>query len=384
MSRSMTTKFIGAFVASALALFGLAGCASQESYQPPEKTPTLSSPTIAQDGVLRVGVNTGNAPLAGQPASSSKIVGLDVDVAAALADQFGLKLELVDVGTDAEAALTNGSVDIVMGVDKADSAATFWTSEAYLPTAVALFALPANDAVPTNEEAPVIAAQTSSKSSWAVSNEFEGGTLVTTDDLKSAFAKLESGDVQYVAADAVIGTYAAHSAGYDVHIVALMQQPSGYAVGVLDSNAELKQAVSDALTSLTGTGIVDVIETKWLGSVLDLSQIPLTAGATATATDDSSADADTSADEGEGGDDAATSDEGTGDDASVTDDSVVYDNTGAVDNGGIVDDGSYVDDGTYTDPGVTTDQTYDQGVTGDANGTGDGTVDDGTYTDQAA
>ncbi len=383
MSRSMTTKFIGAFVASALALFGLAGCASQESYQPPEKTPTLSSPTIAQDGVLRVGVHTGNAPLAGQPASSSKIVGLDVDVAAALADQFGLKLELVDVGTDAEAALTNGSVDIVMGVDKADSAATFWTSEAYLPTAVALFALPANDAVPTNEEAPVIAAQTSSKSSWAVSNEFESGTLVTTDDLKSAFAKLESGDVQYVAADAVIGTYAAHSAGYDVHIVALMQQPSGYAVGVLDSNAELKQAVSDALTSLTGTGIVGVIETKWLGSVLDLAQIPLTAGATATATDDSSASEDTSADESEGGDEGAAQDEGA-EDAPVTDDSVVYDNTGAVDNGGIVDDGSYVDDTTYTDPGVAPDQTYDQGVGGDANGTGDAVADDGTYTDQAA
>lgn len=351
MSRSMTTKFLGVFVAGALALFGLAGCASQASYTPPEKTPTLSSPTIAQDGVLRVGVNTGNAPLAGQPASSSKIVGLDVDVAAALADQFGLKLELVDVGTDAESALTNGSVDIVMGVDKADSATTtFWTSEAYLPTAVALFALPDNDAVPTNEETPTIAAQTSSKSSWAVSNEFDNGTLVTTDDLKSVFAKLESGDVQYVAADAVIGTYAAHSAGYDVHIVALMQQPSGYAVGVLDSNADLKQAVSDALTSLTGTGVVGVIETKWLGSVLDLSQIPLTAGATASAADTTSDQTSTENTDGaentEGADENAPSDDGVVPDDTTSDNvdpaegdmgtaegEVIYDNTDSVDNG---------------------------------------------------
>ena len=57
----------------------LTGCSSQQSYTPPEKTPTLSSPTIGKDGTLRVGVNTDNQPLAGQPSSSSKIVGIDVD-----------------------------------------------------------------------------------------------------------------------------------------------------------------------------------------------------------------------------------------------------------------------------------------------------------------
>ncbi len=96
----------------------LTGCSSQQSYTPPEKTPTLSSPTIGKDGTLRVGVNTDNQPLAGQPSSSSKIVGIDVDVAAALADSFGLKLEVVNVGSDAESALKEGTVDIVMGIAK--------------------------------------------------------------------------------------------------------------------------------------------------------------------------------------------------------------------------------------------------------------------------
>ena len=56
------------------------------------------------------------------------------------------------------------------------------------------------------------------------------------------------------AADAIIGTYAAHSAGDDVHIVALMQQAGGYGVGVSDANTDLKQAVSEALATLTGNG----------------------------------------------------------------------------------------------------------------------------------
>ena len=258
----------------------LTGCSSQQSYTPPEKTPTLSSPTIGKDGTLRVGVNTDNQPLAGQPSSSSKIVGIDVDVAAALADSFGLKLEVVNVGSDAESALKEGTVDIVMGIDKSDSSTSFWKSDAYLPTAVALFSAPSNTQVPTNVVETKIAAQVSSKSAWAVTNEFDKATFSTTDDLKSEFAELASGQVQYVAADAIIGTYAAHSAGDDVHIVALMQQAGGYGVGVSDANTDLKQAVSEALATLTGNGTIGVIETKWLGTALDLSSTPLTAGAT--------------------------------------------------------------------------------------------------------
>ena len=312
----------------------LTGCSSQQSYTPPEKAATLSSPTIGKDGTLRVGVNTDNQPLAGQPESSSKIVGIDVDVAAALADSFGLKLEIVDVGSDAESALKEGTVDIVMGIDKSDSSTSFWKSDAYLPTAVALFSTPSNTQVPTNTAETKIAAQVSSKSAWAVTNEFDKAAFSTTNDLKSAFAELESGQVQYVAADAIIGTYAAHSAGYDVHIVALMQQAVGYGVGVSDANTDLKQDVSEALATLTSNGTIDVIETKWLGTALDLSSTPLTAGATKS-TDANTADTtDEPQDEGEGenaddntapaddGNADAPADDGTGDEVNAGENAV--------------------------------------------------------------
>lgn len=312
----------------------LTGCSSQQSYTPPEKAATLSSPTIGKDGTLRVGVNTDNQPLAGQPESSSKIVGIDVDVAAALADSFGLKLEIVDVGSDAESALKEGTVDIVMGIDKSDSSTSFWKSDAYLPTAVALFSTPSNTQVPTNTAETKIAAQVSSKSAWAVTNEFDKAAFSTTNDLKSAFSELESGQVQYVAADAIIGTYAAHSAGYDVHIVALMQQAVGYGVGVSDANTDLKQAVSEALATLTSNGTIDVIETKWLGTALDLSSTPLTAGATKS-TDANAADTtDEPQDEGEGenaddntapaddGNADASADDGTGDEVNAGENAV--------------------------------------------------------------
>ena len=220
----------------------LAGCSSQQSYTPPEKSATVSSPTIGKSGTLRVGVNAGSPPLAGSPSSSSKIVGIDVDVAAALADQLGLKLEIVDVGTDPEAALKEGKVDVAMGIGS-ESDVSFWRSPAYLPKGVALFSTPANATVPTKASSPKIAAQVSSTSSWQVTNEFGQDALVSENDLKSAFAALADGSAQYVAADAVIGMYAAHSGDYDAQIVALMQQPGGYCVGVLEANTELQAAV---------------------------------------------------------------------------------------------------------------------------------------------
>ena len=268
-----------AAVCCAAMLLLATGCQQQqESYTPPEATPAVSKPVIAQEGVLRVGVNANNAPLAGQPSSSTKIVGIDVDMAAALADQLGLKLEVVDVSTDAAGALTSGKVDVVMGVNKSDSP-SFWTSDTYLPTAVALFAQSSNSTVPANSASTKIAAQVSSNSAWAVTNEFDNSTITTTEDLKSAFSALESGKVQYVAADAVVGSYVSNNAGMDVHMVALMQQASGYCVGVLDGNTQLKQAVSNALSAMNSNGVSSIIQKKWLGTTMDLSGIKLTAGA---------------------------------------------------------------------------------------------------------
>ena len=277
----------------------LAGCSSQQSYTPPEKSATVSSPTIGKSGTLRVGVNAGSPPLAGSPSSSSKIVGIDVDVAAALADQLGLKLEIVDVGTDPEAALKEGKVDVAMGIGS-EIEVSFWRSPAYLPKGVALFSTSANATVPTKASSPKIAAQVSSTSSWQVTNEFGQDALVSENDLKSAFAALADGSAQYVAADAVIGMYAAHSGGYDAQIVALMQQPGGYCVGVLEANTELQAAVKDALAALTDGGIVSVIEKKWLGADIDASSLPLTTGASSAKTDESK----TSGDESDGGENA--------------------------------------------------------------------------------
>ena len=171
--------------------FVMTGCSTDSTYEPETKTPQVQSPTIKEAGVLRVGVNTGRAPLAGM--SGSKIVGIDVDVAAAIADSLGLRLSIVDTGSDPEGALKDGSVDIVLGIDKSSTDGSFWKSDSYLPTGIALFAMSENAAVPTATTGAKFAAQVSSTSAWAVMNEFGDTSLTSTSSPKEAFAALQLG-----------------------------------------------------------------------------------------------------------------------------------------------------------------------------------------------
>ncbi len=271
----MRSKAIGIIVAAcmACALIALPGCSSQEEYTPELKDPQVSPPAIGEEGTLRVGVNTSKSPLAGK--GSEKIIGIDVDVAAALADQLGLTLSIEDVGTNADRALEEGKVDIVMGQEAVEEDSDIWHSEQYLPTGVVLFAKEGSGAKPpTGAVTPKIAAQISSKSAWAVTNAFGEEALASTNDLASAFSDLSKGNVDFVASDAVIGMYAANLQNTPVEIVCLMDTASGYCVGVKADNKELQDAIKTALETIMNDGVVSVIEDKWLGKAVVLTDVP--------------------------------------------------------------------------------------------------------------
>ena len=266
---------VAACALAACMMVFLAGCSGSSANPPETKDPTVSSPVIGEDGTLRVGVNTDNSPLAGMSTNNDKIIGVDVDIAAAIADELGLKLSIVDVGSDPEGALSDGKVDIVMGIDSSNASSDLWLSDEYLPTGVALFALSSENAgVPTADSTPSVAAQISSKSAWAVTNSFGDSALKSTSNLADGFSQLEAGSVDYVAADAIIGLYAARHEGIDASIVALMADASGYCVGVATTNADLQNTVNETLRTLIDNGTINVIEMKWLGQSLDLSALP--------------------------------------------------------------------------------------------------------------
>ncbi len=262
----------------------LAGCSSSEDYTPQLGSPKISSPAIGEDGTLRVGVNTNNSPLAGK--SGERIIGIDVDIAAALADQLGLALEVVDVGNNGTDAIDGGEVDVVLGVDSTSKEDGYWMSSQYLPTGVVLFAPEGNDEpAPTADSDVKIAAQVSSKSAWAVTNTFGEDSLESASDLAAAFSDLGSGKVEYVASDAIIGMYAASRQDVKVAIAALLDTAGGYCALCSKDNTELQEALGAALDDLVANGAVDIS-----GSAM--TQISAALGAMGQAGRDLSASAD--------------------------------------------------------------------------------------------
>lgn len=269
--------------------FALTGCASEEDPAPELKSPTIEPPAIEKAGTLAVGVDTSKSPLAGT-GNDGRIIGINVDIAAALADELGLAVEIVDVGSATTTALEDGEVDIVMGIDSSDPSNELWLSQEYLPTGVALFALTSSKAaIPAAGDDVTIAAQVSSKSAWAVGNEFGEEALDSSSDLSTAFANLQSGAVDYVASDAIIGMYAANRQGLDVEVIALMDSPSGYCIAISNENLELQAAIAEALKALSNRGIIAIIEDKWLGAEVELANVGQTKGPS-TQVSDSNAD----------------------------------------------------------------------------------------------
>lgn len=295
-------------LACALALvMGLTGCGTSEEYKPKALEPTVSSPVIGVDGTLRVGVDAdGGAPFVIAP-EEGDLTGLDIDFAAALSNQLGLKLEVVDITTDAATALEAGEVDVVMGMTEANASDSVWVSEPYVQTGVVLFSGSEDAEVPALDSNPLIAAQSSSTSAWAVENAFGNESVVPSGDLMSAFSSIETDEADYVAADAVIGTYAALYQNVDVKPIALLGATSGYSIGVSASNADLQTAVAEALAATTDSGVLGVVSSKWLGEALDFEALTAIDVSTAESTDEES----DSSDDGETEEASADAEEST-------------------------------------------------------------------------
>ena len=271
MKRRMAL-FVSCCVATSVLLVALCGCSG--GYTPIEKSAKITPPIIKEDSMLRVGVNAGNPPFAAE--SSGKIIGFDADMAAALADQLGLKLQLVDVGSDPEGALSRNEVDIVAGLDDSDSELTCWKSEAYLKTASALFAPLDTDVPPTKDMKDLkIAAQTSSRSAWEIGNQFGNPALLPCPDLIKTCEAAQNNEAQYAAIDALTGAYIIKAKDYSLHMVALMKKPHGNCIGVAQTNVDLQKAIAEAISQVKASGINQAIEMKWFGSVIDLKSMPV-------------------------------------------------------------------------------------------------------------
>lgn len=265
-----------ALILSAMLIFGIAGCGGKD--EKTSLTPTVIPPVIAKEGVLRAGVDLSYPPFAGE--EKGQKVGIDIDVAAALAERLGLSLEIVDLKpSDIPAALQNKQVDVALGAVSITDAVLAGVTPAgpYISDGAGYFSIVASGAVAPEITSASLAGmkvgcQKESAAFWSLQSDYGEGFATAYETVRAGFEALQAGEIDVLVADAVVGAYISRDFN-DARFVGQYGQAAALAVVVAPDASELETAVRGALDALASEGVLDTIRTKWVGGlpVFDVS-----------------------------------------------------------------------------------------------------------------
>lgn len=258
-----------ALVAAVLVL-GAAGCAPE----PVQKlTPKVAPPLVGKAGVLRAGVDLTYPPFGGTDKGVN--AGLDVDVAAALAERLGLTLELTSVQpSTAVSALASGTVDVVIAALPVDGdlLADLTFAGSYVSDGPCFFVTSDSTAAVAPAETPTLSIDTigervtgvqeGSASYWLLEDRLGEGVAVKFTTLREAFDALQSGTVALVVADGVTGSYIARDMP-NVRYAGQAATARPLGVAVSKDATGLASAVRDSLDALAADGVLDQLRSKW-------------------------------------------------------------------------------------------------------------------------
>ncbi len=260
----------------------LVGC-NEAPKEEPQAQPKIAPPVIAEAGVLRVGVDLTYPPYAG--VDDSRTAGIDIDVADALAAELGLTVETVQVETTGVAeALAEGEIDVMMSVPITKSSMTgISLAGSYITDGPAFF----TSVETTGSVAETITieaigrrkvgAQEGSRSFWVL-QDFLGEEAVTGyPTVRAGMTALESGEIEILAADALVAAYIARD--FDtVRYSGQLEPAVQIGVAVKQDATQLEEAVRGALDALAAGGVLDTIRMKWVEDLPELETTPAEVG----------------------------------------------------------------------------------------------------------
>ncbi len=281
---------------AALAAGALVGCGSDDA-DDLGLEPQAEPPVIAEAGLLRVGVDEDYPPFAGEDAG--RVVGVDVDVASAIAERLGLEIDLVETAPEEVAErLESGEIDVALAALPITQAILADVSFAgsYMTNGPAFFSATETTDTVSTLAGKRVGVQDGSMAYWMLAGLYGEDAVVTYPLLKDAIVDADDGNLDLVAGDAAVAAYIVR----DYPSLRFVEQ-IGYAdplgVAVAKDADELEDIVRATLDELASDGTLATIRVKWLGDLPDLATAPpsedltssveATAGDEATGTDDS-------------------------------------------------------------------------------------------------
>ena len=276
-------KKLIALLLAAFMLMGLmAACNSNTSTEPSENDTTAAVAdtsaaddttagtaafTTLEEGKLIMSTNAEFPPYE-MTDDNGNYIGIDVEIASAIAEKLGLDLEIMDVDFDAALlAVQEGKSDIVMaGVTVTDDRKLVMEfSDSYATGKQVVIVTEGSDVTIDNLGEKMIGTQRATTGYIYASDDYGEDHVTAYDNGATAVQALMNGQVDCVIIDnAPALEYVAANAG--LKILETEYVTEDYAIGIGKNNTALVSAINEALSELISDGTVQTIVDKYISA----------------------------------------------------------------------------------------------------------------------
>jgi len=266
-----TARTTATAAAGALALLVLAGCGGDEGGT------TASGVELVSEGTLTTCTHLPYEPFQFQ--QDGEVVGFDVDVVDAVAEELGVEQEIVNIPFEtiqSGEALNAGQCDLAAAgmtiTDVREENMDF--SEPYFDATQALL-VPVGAGIASAEdlEGRQLGVQSGTTGADYAAENIPGAELVTFEDLGLLLEAVRSGQVEAGINDnGVLLDYVADNP--ELEVTTEFDTGEQYGIGVRTGNTALLDQVNATLERIEGDGTYDEIYTEWFGAAPGAAATP--------------------------------------------------------------------------------------------------------------
>ena len=231
-----------------------------------ETTDEAAALTTVNAGKLTMSTNAAFPPYE-MTTDSGDFEGIDIDVAAAIAEKLGLELQVDDMDFDAALlAAQSGKSDMVMaGVTVTDERQKVMDFSDTYAEGIQSIIVPEDSDIASADDltGKIIGTQRGTTGYIYCTDDFGEDSVVAYDDGLTAVQALNNGQVDAVVIDnAPAKEFVAANPGLKILDTAYAQED--YAIGVAKGNTELLNAINGALEELQADGTLQSIVDKYI------------------------------------------------------------------------------------------------------------------------
>ncbi|MFZ7101335.1 MAG: basic amino acid ABC transporter substrate-binding protein [Peptococcaceae bacterium] len=249
-----------------LSLLAVAGCAKQE--EPNAETPKEAP---QEEAVYRVGTEPTFPPFEMTDEKTGDIIGFDIDLIKAIAEDQGIKLEIMNLGFDGLIpAVQTGNIDIIasgMSI-RPDREEEVDFSEPYIDAGLAIAVAGDNEDINGQDDlqGKTVAVQigtTGAAKAEELKNEGIIKEIKTFNTVDIVMMELMSGGVEAVINDKpVTEAYMAKQSG-KIKIVGEVLESDSYGFAVKEGNQELLEKINKGLQNVKDNGKYQELQKKY-------------------------------------------------------------------------------------------------------------------------